>query len=766
MASVSSWIKVFSSRQAASLLVFVALLLLSVGPGQAHGYIVRAIPEDRATLTRPPARLQYWFSEALEPGFSEINLRNQDGEVVASGGVDADNTALLALRVPSALPDGAYIVELRPAFASDGHVVAESRVFFVGDEVGGVTGSAASDAAIPLEVVWRALLTMAHALLLGTVTLYVLVLVPAWGTPKHPAGRLPPRVMRRLNRVMWAGIALALAGNVLALVQQTMVFFNVDALQVLTGGLWQVVRIGSRFGDVWNVRVLLLLVVALIHGWSIRNARNAPAGVRPLWTVQVWLLALIIGSGSVNSHAAGSLVWPWVAVSVHWLHNLGAALWTGGIAALVLVLPVALAPYEPSARRGALLAVMRRFSRWIVGVVLVVIASGMLSATHWFFTPSDLATTYGAALAYKLLLIALLLLIAGLHHVALRPGLAVRLERQLTRIVPFAPAQPIIRQFYKLIGRFGAFGASLRLEVVLVALVLSAASLLASTPIPEPEFLQADLAAPRAVQSVEGLQIGLTVTPGGPGINTYDLTLRDATGALNDAEVRVQQVQPERGVRSPWLPLETIDAGLYATTDDAIDQSGRWWSVVDVVRDDVITRAVFVWDIQNEAAILTSRAPSLLHWAALGVVLIALGYALAPTARRVLAALDLSPTNVLVAGGMTLISVIVIGASIAFVSEQQARYAATLNPPPQRVNPVPPTQASLDNGEMLYNAHCLRWQSVTDFRALRANLDELGDDVLYQTTQSGWRDVPPCEGDLTERERWHIVNYFRARFQS
>ena len=110
---------------------FLLLLLLSLTAlkVQAHGYVVRAIPTDRSTLERPPTRLQYWFSEDLEPRFSAINLRDQSGDIIASGAVDARNYALLSLQVPPDLPDGAYIVELRPAFASDGHVIAESRVF-------------------------------------------------------------------------------------------------------------------------------------------------------------------------------------------------------------------------------------------------------------------------------------------------------------------------------------------------------------------------------------------------------------------------------------------------------------------------------------------------------------------------------------------------------------------------------------------------------------------------------------------------------------
>jgi len=150
------------------ILLFALPFAVWLAPAAAHGYVVRAIPADRSTLERPPTRLQYWFSEDLEPRFSEINLRDQSGAIIASGSVDSQNRALLALRAPPGLADGAYIVELRPAFASDGHVIAESRVFFVGEEVGGVAGQAADDRAIPLEALWRAALNLANELLKRT----------------------------------------------------------------------------------------------------------------------------------------------------------------------------------------------------------------------------------------------------------------------------------------------------------------------------------------------------------------------------------------------------------------------------------------------------------------------------------------------------------------------------------------------------------------------------------------------------------------------
>ncbi len=481
--------------------VVLALILLSaVGTAFAHGYIVRAIPEDRATLSRAPARAQYWFSEALEPSYSALTIRDAEGKTVATGGISTRDSALLEARLPSTLPDGAYIAELRVAFAGDGHVVVESRVFFVGQTVAGIAGVAASSAAVPLEVAWRALVLASLTLLFGVFSLYSGVLVPAWGNPSYPAGLLPPRVMRRLNWIVAAALILAVAGNLLALLQQTMTFFDADAGRVLSQGLWSVVRIGTNFGDVWNVRMVFLALVAVLFILGLYFRDRQPETVRAFWIANLWLMALVIGTLSVGSHATGTRVLPWVAIGVEWLHALAVGFWAGGLAALVLLLPAALAPYSADDRRRALVAALNRFSRVAVVSVVVVIATGIYLASNWFYAPRDVGTTYGEALALKLVLVAGLLLVGLAHHLALRP------ERYA--------------RWASIWGRVRAFVPTLRLETVLALAVLVSVGLLSATPPPVPDFASSAPSAPTAAQTVGDLTVSATVSPGGPGVNS------------------------------------------------------------------------------------------------------------------------------------------------------------------------------------------------------------------------------------------------------
>ncbi len=723
----------------------VLLWVLAIAPTDAHGYIVRSIPEDRSRLASAPPRLQYWFSEGLERQFSELNLRNQEGDVIATGGVDEQDDTLLTLRLPADLPDGAYIVELRPAFASDGHVIIDSSVFFVGDAVLDLEAETYENNARPLEIIWKALLFNATYLLFGTAMLYVYVFVPVWGNPKYPAGLLPPRIMYTLNMMMIGAIIAALFANVVALFQQTMVFFGLDLAQVIEGNLWNVVRIGTRFGDVWHFRTIALVLVAVLHGLGMYYAHRHPRAVRSFWTANTWLIALLIGGQAVNSHAAGGLVLVWVGVMVHWLHTLAVAFWVGGIIALAIVLPVALAPYTGDQRWQALRPMMMRFSRYVVGAVVIVITSGIYSASTWFFTPSDLATDYGAALGYKVLMVGLLLGVGGLHHLALRPHL---LDRYPLR---------------GLVGRVQSFGVSMRVAALLTMLALVLAAQLSATPIPEPEFLQVDIETPRSTQTVDGWQVQMTITPGGTGVNTTDIVLSRDERPIDLAQVAVQFVAPTRADRSQWVDAEYNRDGLYVVANDSIDATGRWWTLVDITDDTgERTRAAFAWDIEANANVIVSLPPSLLTLVAAFAVLGAVLFVIAPAWRRFARRMRWSALNIVISLGVIVITIGAIYGGYVYIERQEAAIQLRENPPPQQVNPTLPTQASLDAGAIHYAQACNAWDGHRDYDDLINQLRFLRDEDLYRIIGQGWRDLPACADTLTSDERWHVVNYVRT----
>ncbi len=731
------------------LLLALSVLWVTLALAGAHGYVLRAIPADRSTLERPPTRLQYWFSEALEPRFSAINLRDQTGSIIASGGVNPDSRTLLSLRVPSGLPDGAYIVELRPAFASDGHVIAESRVFFVGAEVGGVSGTAVDDRAIPLEVLWRYLLGIANTTLFGAAFAYAAILLPAWGGARRLPGGLPDRVMRRLRNCFVLAVAIAVFANALALIQQSMVFFNTDAAQVIEQGLWQVVQIGSRFGDIWTLRMVLLVFCAILIFAAEYIRAAVPQMAVGIWKGMTWLGALFIGLSMITSHAAGALTLPWVAITVNWIHALAVAAWVGGLFALTLVLPAALAPYNEDERLQAQGAVLARFSRFATLMVVIVILTGAYNALNFFASPAEIASSYGGALGKKLLLLCLLLLAGAWQHLALRPVLLARIRGKLARAgLRFRAASSV---------------PMLRLEALLALATLLTVAWLSATPIPEPQLASADAIAPQSTQTTGDFTITAAALPGGPGVNTYDLLVSRAGAPAPKLNVYLQLVHPEQGRRSPWYRAEAAEAGLYVAAGDDINRAGAWQALVDIVEADKSTRVAFSWAISEAAAVQQNRAANLPQIFSLAAVMCALAGLAYPAGKRLLAKMNLSLASCLLAGGAVAVALAAMGIGAALIAERQREYERAINPPPERVNAVLPDAESLARGAALYEVHCLLWQGQSaDFRALRTQLRSVGDDFLFAVVKDGWRNLPRCSGELGERQIWDVVNYFRT----
>ena len=708
-----------------ALICALAALLPALRAG-AHGYILRALPEDRATLERAPARLQYWFSESLEPAFSRLALRDREGQTLAVGGVDPDNPLLMTLSVPADLAEGAYLVDLRPAFASDGHVVAETRVFFVGQATEDAPGGSGGYDIVPLEALWRALLYAACLLLFGVHMLYRAVLLPAWGRAAHRAGGLPPRMLHHMGQICLAALAVAFFANLLALLQQTMTFFATDAGSVLQQGLWQIVRIGSRFGDVWTARMLLLAccatLVALAMRWRTRRAEQ----VRACWTASLWATALLLGSFSVNSHAAGSLRLPWLALLTDWLHTLAAGAWSGALVALALLLPTALGPLTNTQRQAATQAALRHFSWLALRALAVLAASGLFSALNWLQRPADLGgTDWGLALLAKLALVAVTLLLALGQWRALRGPLRV-----------FAALR------------------RLRLEAALLVASLIPLALLSASAVPEPDFGPA-VAAPMAAQDVAGRRVALSITPGGPGLNSLDIRLPGAR------EVQVQLVAPTRDWRSAWLEAAAVDEALFVLGTDLIDSEGAWQTLVNFTDEaGERQRAAFAWDIQREAAVPTSLPTGAQHGLALLTLAVACGWALLRPLKRAFRWLDWQPASVAAACGALLAFGLLLALGVTLVARNEAAYREALWPSPEIVNPALADAASLARGRSLYDAHCA-WGAAA-LEELLSRLARLRDGELYRITQDGWRALAPCDAELAEGARWHLVNYIRS----
>jgi methionine-rich copper-binding protein CopC len=113
------------------LTLLAALLALAPAAALAHSRLLRSEPTARSTVTRPPERVQLWFSERLEPAYAAASVWNETGKQVdgKDARVDPNDASLLSVSTP-ALGVGRYTVRFR-VLSVDGHVVESSYTFTV-----------------------------------------------------------------------------------------------------------------------------------------------------------------------------------------------------------------------------------------------------------------------------------------------------------------------------------------------------------------------------------------------------------------------------------------------------------------------------------------------------------------------------------------------------------------------------------------------------------------------------------------------------------
>jgi methionine-rich copper-binding protein CopC len=108
----------------------VTLMVATAGAAFAHAYLDHASPRVGNTVAQSPKEVVLWFSEKVEPAFSTVEVRNEQGALVSSG--KATVVSGTQLRVPvKTLPPGTYKVIWR-VLSVDTHRTEGNFTFRVG----------------------------------------------------------------------------------------------------------------------------------------------------------------------------------------------------------------------------------------------------------------------------------------------------------------------------------------------------------------------------------------------------------------------------------------------------------------------------------------------------------------------------------------------------------------------------------------------------------------------------------------------------------
>lgn len=411
-------------RRLARWLVLIALVL---GPAAACTGAMRVEPPTGASLDSPPTSVRVVQAAPVEPGLARGRAEGPGGSSANSATVPESDPQAVVVRVPR---DGAGRYEVAwSGMTTDGHPFAGTTWFTVRQDEPSAPAVAplGSDGAGPMAIIARFLV------LVGVLGTAGMALVREWvmGGAWRSGGIAPPGedVADSVR-----GSALAAApgpvsawwitwwGLLGAWVLGLLIALPVQAMAV--GGEWRALLGDSRWGTAW----IGLAVLAVVGGLASAAARRADEPLAPSGT-RMYALAIpgVIGAMllSWSGHAASGTD-ATLGVAFDILHGWATAAWLGGLVMLmVLAMPLLRAMPDP-ARVSFGAAAVVRFSTVAVVAVVVLVVTGIYRALAELPSLESLwSTDYGLALLAKLIVFAVMLVLAAWNRLVLHP----RLER-------------------------------------------------------------------------------------------------------------------------------------------------------------------------------------------------------------------------------------------------------------------------------------------------------------------------------------------------
>lgn len=546
------------------LLTFLLALAALLGAAQAasaHAVLESSTPARGAQLGSAPPEVEFVFNEPVEASLGAVRVFDTDGREVQEGDLQqpGGNADAIGAGLPSDLPDGLYTATYH-VVSADAHPVSGGITFTVGKPREGSAGFvqgktisellADSETGTVTEVAFwadRWVGYLAIALAIGA--LVWLLMMPAGVT----GGAGAADVISRFRRLVLIAAAAGFVASLLAIVFQGAVGAGTSFWQAFGSGIpGEVVE--TRFGTVMLVRAGAWLALGgLVALAAPRLVRIGPASVAGLAAGLV-LTASPAFAGHASTRDPG-----WLLVPSDITHVVAMAVWTGGLAAMLWILPAATRRIEAASEKTALLtgATLRFSGVALVCVALIGVSGAIQSIIEVGSVPALLDTQFGRAVSIKIVLFGLLIGFGAANRTRIVPALVRRMEASES---PGEPGTTLRR--------------SLRAEVLLVVAVLGVTAALVSYP--PPDAIQAGPASGSVV--IEGKRVEYTVDPAQVGSNEVHVyVFDDRTGApVPVRDMEVSFALPEADIAPIEAEARKAGPGHFVIPSAMLGVKGDW----------------------------------------------------------------------------------------------------------------------------------------------------------------------------------------------
>ncbi len=502
------------------------------------------------------------FNEPVEASLGSVRVFDGAARRVDTGRVERPAAEQLVVGLREGLPQGTYTVAWR-AISADAHPIRGAFVFHIGAPGANPAGIHIAEDETPawLDAVFA----------VDRFLVFALVLLAFGGSAALAFVVRTDDGVEDVRRTLFG--ALAAAGA--ALVAVSLASLPLQA--AVAGGLSLGDALGrdalaavldTRFGEVAAARAGLAALFAVL---AFVLARRGGGGILLHASLLVAALLLLTPAAAGHASVAGA-----TAFVADVLHVLAAALWTGGLAFLVVGLLAA------GNRRWTLASrSVPRFSTIAVGAVAVLVLAGSVMGYLQVGAWRGLwETTYGVLLLAKVGLVLPILALGAFNNryavPRLRDGVASAQER---------------RRFLRTAG----------VELTLMTAVVAVTAMLVNQP---PAKAEVGGEGPQAAtaQLSDELELDVVVDPAVAGPNQIHLYVLDRSGQPRELESAVVTASlPSRRVGPLRFDAHKAGPGHYAVHGAQLAIPGTWQITVEAFEDEftVLTAAVSI-EIREE----------------------------------------------------------------------------------------------------------------------------------------------------------------------
>jgi copper transport protein len=400
-------------------------LAAGAAPASAHALLLSSDPSAGAIVATSPPAIHLHFSEDVSVPLGALRLIDPNGRLVTTGTPKAGATGRDLVAAVPALGHGSYDLAWQ-VLASDGHLSGGDVIFHVGAPSGTPSRAArragSSPLLGPLSGLVRFIWLMAFMFVVGASVLRRFVWTPAVRATDAVDSPLTEAFRRRFGPALRLSWMIMVAAGCLGLL--------LEAATVGAGPLWSSLQpaglgrlLATTYGHVWIAQMTLALLIGLpVYALSDRPSGSAVSS-------RSWLNAGTVFAGglaattALGGHARTASR-PVLTTAFLALHIVAAAVWVGGLAALV-VLAIPGWRRLPDTRKAwklkpvLLREVLRRFSRVAMISVAVLVVSGVVAAAGDLGHPGNLLrVAYGQVLLVKIVLLAAALGFGAWHFIS------------------------------------------------------------------------------------------------------------------------------------------------------------------------------------------------------------------------------------------------------------------------------------------------------------------------------------------------------------